>query len=223
MAKTNQTLWIIIGALGIGGLILLLRKPATTAATVPTRAVAVGPGGHIPDGTGPYGLGAGPGLGTASGLGMAPVVPTRETGVRGELISIAMQQTGLPEEGLTIRSLLASDIGLTTWSMNLSIANAWNTAVNTTVASDRFIAITGVSYAGTSAESVRITAGGSRLAEFSIERIPGITTTHHIDIRPVIVEQNQNITIDVYASAISTTDNVILEGITVEPRGRLLA
>lgn len=196
MAK-KETMWII-GAVVVGGVLyFLLKKPE-----VAIRAPAVG----VP------------------GVPIAPsVAPVREVGVRGQLISMAMQQTGLSEESLTIRSLLPSDIGLTTWSMNLSVANAWNTAVNTTVASDRFVAITGVSYAGSAAESVRVTGGGSRLAEFSIERVPGITTTHHIDINPVIIQQNQNITIDVYASTISATDNVILEGITVEPRGRLLA
>ena len=155
--------------------------------------------------------------------GVAPsVAPVREVGVRGQLISMAMQQTGLPEESLTIRSLLPCDLGLVTWSMNLA-GIGWNATVNTSVASDRFIAITGISYAGSAAESVRVTGGGSRLAEFSIERVSGISTTHHIDIAPVIIQQNQNITIDVYASAVSATDNVILEGITVEPRGRLLA
>lgn len=194
MAKQNQTMWIL-GTVVVGGVLYFLSKKPEGVSIM--RAPTIG----VP--------------------GVPSVAPVREVGVRGQLISMAMRQTGLPEEGLTIRSLLPCDIGLTTWSMNLA-GVGWNTTVNTTVASDRFIAITGVSYAGTAAESVRVTGGGSRLAEFSIERVPGITTTHHIDISPVIVEQNQNITIDVYASAISATDNVILEGITVEPRGRLL-
>ena len=188
----NQTMWIILGALGIGGLILLLRKPAPTVARagVPT---------------------------------VAPPMPVRETGVRGELISTAMQQLGLPQEELTIRSLLPLDVGLNTWTFNLPAIGGWNTVANTSVGDNRFIAITGVSYAGTVAEQIRVTAASSIVAYFSIQHVPGITETHHIDIRPIIVEQNEPIRIEIYSSAAAGTDEVSLEGITVEKRGMLLA
>ena len=135
----------------------------------------------------------------------------------------AMRQLGLPREELTVRNLRPEDLGLATWSMNLAVANAWNTTVNTNVADNRFMCITGVSYAGSAAESVRVTAAGSTVAWFSIEQVPGITTTHHVDIRPILVEQNEPIRIEVYASAVSATDNVILEGAVVEKRGIVLA
>ncbi|KKK53901.1 hypothetical protein LCGC14_3090120 [marine sediment metagenome] len=197
MAK-NKTMWLILGALGIGGLILLLRKPKVSArAGVPTRAGV---------------------------LGVPAVAPTvAPTTIQGKLIAIASQQTGLPESELTVRSLLPLDVGLATWSFNLTAVGGWNTVAAGNVASDRFIAITGVSYSGTVAEQIRISAASSTVAYFSIQHVPGITTTHHMDISPIIVQQNQPVIIEVYSSAAAGTDEVILEGMTVEPRGRLLA
>jgi len=139
------------------------------------------------------------------------------------VIALAMQQLGLSESELTVRSLIPQDLGLNTWSLNLASANAWNTVINTSVADNRFLCITGVSYAGSAAEQVRVRVGASTVASFSIEHVPGITTTHHINISPILAQQNLPIQVDVYASAISATDNVILEGITVEKRGMVLA
>lgn len=196
MAKDN-ILWIILGALGIGGLILLLKKPA------PVVAVPVGvPGVPV--------------------TGVVP--PTVPTTCRERAIQLATQQLGLPESELTIRGLLPQDLGLTTWSLNLASANAWNSGViNTSVADNRFLCITGVSYAGTSAEQVRVSVGASTVANFNIERVAGITTTHHIDIAPILAQQNLPVRVDVYASVVSATDNLILEGYTIEKRGMVLA
>ncbi len=139
-------------------------------------------------------------------------------------IQLAIQQTGLPREQLVVRSLIPSDFGLTTWSLNLSSANAWNSGViNTNIADNRFCCITGISYAGTAAEQVRIRVGSSTVAQFSIQHVTGITTTHHIDITPILAQQNLPIQTDIYASAISATDEVIFEGITVEPVGLLIS
>ncbi len=195
MAK-NQTMWIILGALGIGGLILLLRKPAPTVGITPAVATGV------------------------SAVAPSSAYPIT---IQGKLIAMAMKQTGLPESELTVRSLLPLDVGLTTWTFNLTAVGGWNTVAAGNVASDRFIALTGVSYSGTVAEQVRISAASSTVAYFSIQHVPGITETHHIDISPIIVQQNQPVIIEVYSSAAAGTDEVILEGMTVEPRGRLLA
>jgi len=196
----KPTLWLIIGTLGIAGLIFLLKKPTAPVGVAP--AVAGVPG--------------------------VPVVPTSAypvvTGCEGEMIAMAEQQLGLSRDQLTIRSLRPDDLGLgSTWSMNLASANAWNTTVNTNVGDNRFICLKSVSYSGTAAESVRITAGSSRVAEFNIQQIPGITTTHTASIREVIVEQNMPIRIEVYASAISATDTLILSGTVVEKKGMVLA
>ena len=193
----NQTMWIILGALGIGGLILFLRKP-TTVARAPTVAGV-----------------------------SAPVTPTSAypalSGCEGQMVAMAEQQLGLSRDQLTIRSLRPNDLGLNTWSMNLANINAWNTTVNTNVADNRFICLKSVSYSGTAAESIRVTAGSSVVAEFSIEQIPGVTTTHTASIRDIVVEQNMPIRIEVYASAVSATDNVILSGSVVERAGMVLA
>jgi len=189
----NKTLLLIIATLGVAGLFFLIKKP--TEAGMPV----VGPG-------------------------MAAVSPiSAPTTCQERVIALAMQQLGLSESELTVRSLIPQDLGLNTWSLNLASANAWNTVINTSVADNRFLCITGVSYAGSAAEQVRVRVGASTVASFSIEHVPGITTTHHINISPILAQQNLPIQVDVYASAISATDNVILEGITVEKRGMVLA
>ena len=162
-------------------------------------------------------------VGVPVGMAEVPAVAVPTT-CRGRAIALAMQQLGLPESELTIRSLIPQDLGLTTWSLNLAAANAWNAGViNTSVADNRFLCITGVSYAGAAAEQIRVRVGASTVAQFSIEQVPGITTTHHIDISPILAQQNLPVVVDVYASAVSATDNVILEGTTVEKRGMLVA
>ncbi len=196
MVKNKTILWIL-GALGLTGLFLFLKKPAPVVAALPAVA---GVPGAVP----------------------APkeAVPTT---CREKAIYLAKQQLGLPESELTVRSLIPQDLGLTTWSLNLA-AVGWNSGViNTAVADNRFICITGVSYAGTSAEQVRVRVGASTVANFNIERIAGITTTHHIDITPILAQQNLPVSVDVFASVISATDNVILVGTTVEKRGMVLA
>lgn len=198
MAKSNQTLWIILGALGIGGLILLLRKPAPIVAGVPARAVTP----EVP------------------AVAEAPL----PAGCESEMILLAEQQLGLSRDQLTVRSLRPDDLGLgSTWSMNLASANAWNTTVSTTISDNRFVCLKSISYAGTAAESIRVIAGGSVVLETNIQRIPGITTTHTANIREVIVEQNMPIRIEVYASAVSATDQLIISGSVVEKRGLVLA
>lgn len=190
----NKTVLLIIATLGIAGLFFLMKKPAPI----------VGVSGVPPAGV------------------SAPVsaVPTT---CQERAISLAMQQLGLPESELTVRSLIPQDLGLATWSFNLAVAGTWNTVINTSVADNRFLCITGVDYSGTAAEQVRVNVGASTVAQFSIEQVPGITTTHHVDISPIFAQQNLPVRVEVYASAISATDNVILEGTTIEKRGMVTA
>ena len=159
---------------------------------------------------------------TVTAVGV-PTVAAYPAGCEGEMIQMAEQQLGLSRDQLTVRSLRPNDLGLgSIWSVNLANINSWNTVINTSIGSDRFVCLKSVSYSGTAAESIRITAGGSVVLETNIERIPGITTTHTASIREVIVEQNQNIRIEVYASAVSATDNLIISGSVVERKGILL-
>ncbi len=195
MAKKNQTM-LILGIVGALALFLLMKKK---------EAVAVAPAGV------PVGVPA---------VAAAPLPP----GCTGQMIMMAEQQLGLDRSQLTVRSLRPDDLGLgSTWSMNLANINAWNTTVNASVPSGRFICLNSVSYSGTAAESIRVNAGASTVAEFNIERVPGISTTQTISIPDIIVEQNQNITVQVYASAVSATDNLIISGVVVEQAGMLLA
>jgi len=191
----KPTMWLIIATLGIAGLIFLLRKPAPVVEALPARV-------GVP--------------------GVPAVAPTVPTTCRERAIQLAVQQLGLPESELTVRGLIPQDLGLTTWSFNLA-AVGWNTVINTNVADNRFLCITGVSYSGSACEQIRVRVGASTVAHFSIEQVPGITTTHHVDISPILAQQNLPVVIEAYASAIAATDNVILEGTTVEKRGMVLA
>ena len=192
----NKTLLWIIAALGLTGLLILFKKKAPAVAGMPA---------------------------VSGGVVSAPIsAPTAPTTCQGRAIALAEQQLGLPESELTVRSLIPQDLGLNTWSFNLA-GTGWNTVVSTSVADNRFLCITGVSYSGTAAEQIRVRVGASTVAQFSIEQVPGITTSHHIDISPILAQQNLPVEIDVFASAISATDNVILEGATIEKRGMVLA
>ena len=188
----KQTIWII-ATLGIAGLIFLLKKPEP----------AVG----VP----------------AVGVPGVPVAPSvaEPTTCQGRAIQLAMQQLGLPESELTVRSLIPQDLGLQTWSFNLA-ATGWNTVVSTNVSDSRFLCITGVAYSGSACEQIRVRVGASTVAQFSIEKIPGLVS-HYEDIQPILAQQNIPVVIEAFASAIAVGDNVILEGITIEKKGMLLA
>lgn len=189
----KPTMWLIIATLGIAGLIFILRKPAPT---VGVPAVIGVPG--VP--------------------AVAPTVPTT---CREKAIFLAQQQLGLPESELTVRGLIPQDLGLTTWSFNLAMTG-WNTVVSTNIQDNRFCCITGVSYSGTACEQIRVRVGASTVAHFSIEKIPGLIS-HYEDIQPILAQQNLPVVIEAFASAVAAGDNVILEGITVEKRGMVLA
>jgi len=199
MAKDKTTL--ILGAILVGGVLyFLLKKPASVGVPV---------GGPV-----------------VSTVG-EPRAPTSAysalSGCQGQMIAMAEQQLGLSRDQLTVRSLRPNDLGLgSIWSVNLANINSWNTVINTTVADNTFICLNSVSYSGTAAESVRVIAGSSVVAEFNIERIPGISTTQTASIPDIIVEQNLPIRIEVYASAVSATDNLIISGTVVEKRGMLV-
>ncbi len=190
----NKTILWILGALGLTGLFLFFKKPAPV--------VAISPAGVS---------------------GVPAVAEALPTTCRERAIQLAMKQLGLPREELTVRSLLPLDLGLQTWSLNLANVGWNNGVINTAIADTRFCCLTGITYAGTSAEQVRIRVGASTVAQFSTERPQVITTTHHIDIAEVLMQQNLPVVVDVFASVISATDNLIFEGYTIEKKGILLA
>jgi len=194
---------LILGALGLAGLLFFLMRRDTTGARVAVPAVGM-PAGAV--GVSPTTFEA---SGIAAGVATSGVVPgAGPLTCQERAIMLAQQQLGLPMEGLTVRSLLPQDLGLTTWSLNLASANAWNTGViSTNVGDNRFLCITGVSYSGSAAEQVRVQVGASTVASFSIEQVPGITTTHHVDIAPILAQQNLPVSVDIYASAISATED----------------
>lgn len=154
---------------------------------------------------------------TAGAEGVTPATP--KYSLEDRLLSIASRQLGIPTSELVVRSLIPSDIGTTTYNFPLNAG--WNTIANTAVADNRFIALTGVTYGGATpvATEIRIQAGG-RVAEYwNIQNLPLLQTPTFTDTSPTIVQQNQLLLIQVYATGASASENINFSGIVVERRG----
>ena len=151
----------------------------------------------------------------------APIAKPLTT--EGELKQIAMKELNLGEESLTVRSLRPEDLEVTgAWSFNITSANAWNNVISASVGDNRFIAITGLTYAGNKITQVRMVAGASKKEIWNIQALPSMENPRLIDLTPTIIKQNQTISIDVYATA-AGTDSLIIDGIVVEKKGLVLA
>ncbi len=154
-----------------------------------------------------------------------PPIPSKLKPItaEGELKQIAMKELNLGEESLTVRSLRPEDLDVTgAWSFNITSANAWNNVISASVGDNRYIALTGLMYTGSSVTQVRIVAGGRTSEIWSIEHIPAMETPILIDLTPTIIKQNQRIAIDVYATA-TGTESLVFQGIVVEKKGLVLA
>ncbi len=154
----------------------------------------------------------------------APVPLAKPVTTEGELKQIAMKELNLGEENLTVRGLRPEDLGLTgsSWTFNITSANAWNNIISGSAGDNRYIAITGLSYTGSAITQVRMVLGGRTSEIWSIEHIPSLENPIFIDLTPTIIKQNQRIDIDVYATA-AGTESLVFQGIVVEKKGLVLA
>lgn len=125
-------------------------------------------------------------------------------------------------EGTITRGLIPADLGVTSWDFAL-LANQWNTVINTTVPRGvKSIKFQGVSFAGTNATQIRITAGAAVREIWSITRIPGLISQIWYDPSPSTATENQPVIVDVYSKGVAT-ETVSLIGEVTEIRGRTIA
>lgn len=197
MAKDYMP-YLIMGGLGLGALYLMTRPAAAgVPAAAPAQVTVTGPSDFI-------------GLGTPGGTTQA-------------LIARAQQELGLPLSGLSVRGLRPEDLGLTTsWSHTSTGANVWDTWINTTIADATFVAIEGVSYAGSNFEQARITAAASVSGFWNLSWISGLSNQVYYEASPIFIDQNQPLVVSIIASGVAT-EEVALLGTVVEKSGLVIA
>ena len=143
-----------------------------------------------------------------------------KVGIEDQMIDMASRQLGVPREGLTVRGLSPTDLGLT--SYNFPLVLGANTIVNHSIADSRFIAITGITYTGTVASSMTVQAGGSMIEAYPIRFISALQNQTWHDTSPTIIQQNWTVQIVVQATG-AATELIALDGIVIEKRGMVLA
>ena len=195
MAKKKEKTYVVIGLLAAGGLGLyfLTRKKPGVALTTPAEVDVIR--------------------------------EEKKLTTQDKLKQMALKQLNVPESELVVRSLRPEDIGLSGSAFNFPIttANAWNNIVSSTMGDNRFIAITGVVYTGSIITQLRIVAGGATREIWNVQAIPSMETPRYVDLTPTAIQQNQSLSIDVYANNASAGESLIFEGIVVEKRGLIVA
>lgn len=147
---------------------------------------------------------------------------TQPLDVTAELLERASKQLNIPKSELVVRSLTPEDLGMGTKAFGFDVGVGANTIVNSTIADNRFIAIAGVAYAGTAIDQVDINAGGSARAVFNLMPVFVKQTPIAYTPEPVIIEQNQGLTITAHANAVSTNESLGFLGVVVEKRGLVI-
>ena len=157
------------------------------------------------------------------------VVDTIEA-ARKKLIELATDALHKSEGELVIRDLFPTDLGLTYehwFEKTGATANAWeNTSIaSKTMGDERFVAITGVLdlSVGTPASALRITVGGSKVAQWHLDKLAQQESRREgITLSPIIITQNQPITIDRYVKEINQGTEIVYQGLVCEKIGKVL-
>jgi hypothetical protein len=158
---------------------------------------------------------------SAQAVIVAPPTPVVKKGIEDILIERAMRETGLTREQLTIRGLRPQDLGVNTFDFN--IISGTTNIINTSVANNRFIAFTGVSYWGKCADEIQITIGGATTEIWpNLKWIAQTENKMWTDESPSIAGQNMPVRIDVKGTC-NAVETIGLQGIVVERRGMVLA
>ena len=139
-----------------------------------------------------------------------------------KLMEIARREFNLPDSELSVRGLLPSDLGLTTYTFNL--VAGWNTIVNSS-ANNKVIMLTGVTYSSATpvATEVKVYMGSSAVESWSIQGLSFREDPVYTDTTPSIAREDYPIRIQVYSSGVSAGETISFQGIVVEPRGITLA
>ncbi len=145
-----------------------------------------------------------------------------------ELLRRAQEQLGLPREEIILRDLRSDDLGITgKWKFSVTSTYGWNTLVDTyPITDNRFICISGIftEMSTPVVHSIRITRAGSVARWWNVQRV-GIVEDNemHVD-DPIIVDQNQTITIEGYNGLTSThtIEEIGFIGCVTEKRGLVI-
>jgi len=148
-----------------------------------------------------------------------------------EILRRAQDQLGLPREEIILRDLRSDDLGVTgKWKFSIATTTGWNTMVNTyPVTDNRFICISGIftEHAPTNyVHSIRITRAGSVARWWNVQRV-GLQDDSELHIDdPIIVDQNQTITVEGYnaltTTRLGTTEEIGFLGCVAEKRGLVI-
>ena len=146
-----------------------------------------------------------------------------------EILRRAQEQLGLPREEIILRDLISDDLGKTgKWWFAVTGTSGWNTLVNTyTVADNRFICISGIFNEESTAavvHTIRITRAGSVARWWNVQRV-GMQDDQELHVDdPIIVDQNQAITVEGYnaLTTTATTEEIGFIGCVAEKRGLVI-
>ena len=139
--------------------------------------------------------------------------------IEGELRAMASKQLNIPAKDIVVRSLSPSDLGLS--SFTFAVSSGANGIVNTSVADNRFIALTGVAYGGSKVTQLDISAGGSARALWGLEAVGLMRSPVAYDTEPIIIEQNQSLNITAFASG-DESASIALLGVVAERPGLVI-
>ncbi len=141
----------------------------------------------------------------------------------------ARTELKLPESELVTRPLRPEDIGFSNPVFNSTVASGgtltWSNLVNTyTIADNRFIGITGVFYDTTrpNLTQFRITRSGKTTRLWSIQQIRDFEDKIGYADDPFTVGQNEQITIERYATTAVKEDKTGFIGVVVERKGLVI-
>jgi len=162
---------------------------------------------------------------------MAPErVDNLEEEARKKLLEVTLRELkGAREEQLVIRQMVPTDLGLTNevwYETTGTTANTYEASgiSEKTIANERFVAITGVldNSEGAPVSALEFTVGSSKVAEWSLDRLIQDGYREGIALSPVIITQNQKVTIKHYVKIKSSGTEIILLGIVCEKVGKKL-
>ena len=146
-----------------------------------------------------------------------------------EVLRRAQEQLGLPREEIILRDLRSDDFSVTgKWGFTVTSTFGWNTLVNTvSIADNRFVCVSGIftEMSTPVIHSIRITRAGSVARWWNVQRV-GLQDDNELHIDdPIIVDQNQTITIEGYNGLTSTQtsrEQLGFIGCVAEKRGLII-
>ena len=147
------------------------------------------------------------------------------------VVKLAMVQLGLPASKLVVRDIRAlEDLSFPTESFAVntgSTGNAYETYISGTMAADRWVAIYGVhtSAENQSCSAIKFNVGGGDRAIWQLEALKSAVTDDYTGFAPsaVIIPSNAPFTISRYVKQVSSACQIVLKGIVVETRGKVIS